>query len=105
MALLVAGLAIEGLSITAAAAATVIIAVAVTIVIAVAATAVTVTAAIILAGHKIGAAAAINPDAASVIAPRPPRNASRVAALAHQPDAASRIGAAIVTPPVLRSAI
>src|SRR5882672_3330498 len=101
MALLVAGLAIEGLRITATAAATVVIAVTATVVIAVAATAVIAFA----AGHKIGATAAINPDAASVKAPRAPRDASRVAALAHQPDAAASIGGAIITSPVVRSAI
>jgi hypothetical protein len=100
MSLLVAGLAIEGLRITTPAAS--IIAVTAPVVIAVS----SVTAASgILAGHEFGAAAAINPDAASIKAPRPSRDARRVAALARQANAAARISAAVITPPVVRSAI
>ncbi len=79
----------------------VIIAVAVTITIAIA---VIIAVAIIRAGHEIGSAAAIHPDAAPVITPCLPRNTGLIAALTPQADAAARIGAAIITPPVVRSA-
>jgi hypothetical protein len=79
----------------------VIIAVAITITVTVA---VIIAVAIIRTGHEIGSAAAIHPDAAPVITPCPPRNTGRIAALTPQADAAARIGAAIVTPPVVRSA-
>jgi hypothetical protein len=111
----VAGLAIEVLNevvavaITVTVAVAVIIAVAITITITVAITiTITITiiiaVAIIRAGHEIGSAAAIHPDAAPVITPCPPRNTGRIAALTPQADPAARIGAAIVTPPVVRSA-
>jgi hypothetical protein len=111
----VAGLAIEvlnevvavAITVTVTVAVAVIIAVAITITIAVAVAvtiAVIIAVAIIRAGHEIGSAAAIHPDAAPVITPCPPRNTGRIAALPPQADAAARIGAAIVTPPVVRSA-
>jgi hypothetical protein len=84
----VAGLAIEGLNETVTVAATTVTA-----------------AAIILAGHKFGATAAIHPDATSVIAPCPPRDARRIAALAYQADASSSISGAIIKSPIVRSAI
>jgi hypothetical protein len=84
----VAGLAIEGLNETVTVAATTVTA-----------------AAIILAGHKFGATAAIHPDASSVKAPRTPRDAGRVAALAYQADAASCISGAIIKSPIVRRAI
>ena len=123
----VAGLAIEVLNEVVAVAITVTVTVAVIIAVAVAVTititititvaviiavavAITITVtviiavAIIRAGHEIGSAAAIHPDAAPVITPCLPRNTGLIAALTHQADAAARIGAAIVTPPVVRSA-
>jgi hypothetical protein len=105
----VAGLAIEVLNevvavaITVTVTITVIIAVAVTITITITIT-VIIAVAIIRAGHEIGSAAAIHPDAAPVITPCLPRNTGPIAALTPQADAAARIGAAIVTPPVVRSA-
>jgi len=117
----VAGLAIEVLNeavavtitvtvtVTIAVTVTVTVTVTVAVIIAVAIT-ITVTVAVIIAvaiirtGHEIGSAAAIHPDAAPVITPCPPRNTGRIAALTPQADAAARIGAAIVTPPVVRSA-
>jgi hypothetical protein len=114
----VAGLAIEVLNEVVAVAITVTVAVAVIIAIAITITititiaitiAITITiiiaVAIIRAGHEIGSAAAIHPDAAPVITPCPPRNTGRIAALTPQADAAARIGAAIIAPPVVRSAI
>jgi hypothetical protein len=109
----VAGLAIEVLNEVVAVAITVtvtvavIISVAITITITIAITiaiAVIIAVAIIRAGHEIGSAAAIHPDAAPVITPCLPRNTGLIAALTPQADAAARIGAAIVTPPVVRSA-
>jgi len=103
----VAGLAIEVLN--EAVAVTITVTVTVTIAVTVTVT-ITVTVAVIIAvaiirtGHEIGSAAAIHPDAAPVITPCPPRNTGRIAALTPQADAAARIGAAIVTPPVVRSA-
>jgi len=115
----VAGLAIEVLNevvavaitvtvtvtvaVTVAVAVAVIIAVAITITITIT-IAVIIAVAIIRAGHEFGSAAAIHPDAAPVITPCLPRNTGLIAALTHQADAAARIGAAIVTPPVVRSA-
>jgi hypothetical protein len=111
----VAGLAIEVLNEVVAVAVAVTVTVTVAVIIAVAITititiAITITITIIIAvaiirtGHEIGSAAAIHPDAAAVITPCPPRNTWRIAALTPQADAAARIGAAIVTPPVVRSA-
>jgi hypothetical protein len=105
----VAGLAIEVLNEVVAVAITVTVTVAVIIAVAIA-VAITITIAVIIAvaiirtGHEIGSAAAIHPDAAPVITPCPPRDTGRIAALTPQADAAARIGAAIVTPPVVRSA-
>src|SRR6266511_3076745 len=65
---------------------------------------VTIAAPIRAAASACGVSAAIHPDAAPVITPCPPRNTGRIAALTPQADAAARIGAAIVTPPVVRSA-
>ena len=107
----VAGLAIEVLNEVVAVAITVTVAVAVIIAITITITititiaiAVIIAVAIIRAGHEIGSAAAIHPDAAPVITPCLPRNTGPIAALTPQADAAARIGAAIVTPPVVRSA-
>src|SRR5262245_50498555 len=111
----VAGLAIEILNevVAVAIAVTVTVAVAVIIAVAVAVTititititiTVIIAVAIIRAGHEIGSAAAIHPDAAPVITPCLPRNTGPIAALTPQADAAARICAAIVTPPVVRSA-
>jgi len=101
----VAGLAIEVLNEVVAVAVAVAITVAVTVAVTVAITVTVIIAvAIIRAGHEIGSAAAIHPDAAPVITPCPTRNTGRIAALTPQADAAARIGAAIVTPPVVRSA-
>src|SRR5262245_797742 len=107
----VAGLAIEVLNKAVAVAVAITVTVTVTVIIAVAvAVAVTITVtviiavAIIRAGHEIGSAAAIHPDAAPVITPCLPSNTGPIAALTPQADAAARIGAAIVTPPVIRSA-
>ena len=90
----VAGLAIEVLdeAVAVAAAATV----GITIIIAVA---------IIRAGYKVGPASTIHPNTAPVKTPSPSRNTWRVAALTDQADAAASIGAAIIEPPVVRSAI
>src|SRR5262245_36630131 len=110
----VTGFAIEGLNVTVAATVTIIVTVAatVTIIVTVAATvtvtviiAVTAVIAITFAGHKIGAAASIHPDASPVEAPGPPRNTWRVAFLAHKADSTTRVGRAKITPPVIRSAI
>src|SRR5262245_38816419 len=103
----VAGLAIEVLNEVVAVAITVTVTVAVTIAVAITITiaiAVIIAVAIIRAGHEIGSAAAIHPDAAPVITPCLPSNTGPIAALTPQADAAARIGAAIVTPPVVRSA-
>src|SRR5262249_45834235 len=105
----VAGLAIEVLNevvavaITVAVAVAVIIAVPIPIPIPIPLT-VIIAVAIIRAGHEIGSAAAIHPDAAPVITPCLPRDTGPIAALSPQADAATRIGAAIVTPPIVRSA-
>jgi hypothetical protein len=104
----VAGLAIEVLNevVAVAVAVAVTVTVTVAVIIAVAITiAVIIAVAIIRAGHEIGSAAAIHPDAAPVITPCPPRNTGRIAALTPQADAAARIGAAIIDPPIVRSAV
>jgi uncharacterized membrane protein len=80
----------------------VIIAVAVTVIIAVT---IIIAVAIIRAGHKLGAAASIHPDAAPAITPRPPLNTGRAAALTRQADAIARISGAIIESPIVRSAI
>jgi hypothetical protein len=80
----VAGLAIEVLNevVAVAVAVAVTVTVTVAVIIAVAITiAVIIAVAIIRAGHEIGSAAAIHPDAAPVITPCPPRNTGRIAAL------------------------
>ena len=94
----VAGLAIEVLDEAVAVAVAVASAatVGITIIIAVA---------IIRAGYKFGPASTIHPNTAPIIAPSPSRNTRRVAALTDQADAAASIGAAIIEPPVVRSAI
>jgi len=106
----VAGLAIEVLNESVAVTATITITITITIVITVA-VAITITIAVIIAvtiirtGYKFGSASPIHPNTAPVIAPCPSRNTGSVAALAVQADAAARIGAAIIAPPVVRSAI
>jgi hypothetical protein len=97
----VARLAIEGLNETVAVTASIIVTAAATASIIVAAV---IAVAIIRAGHEVGAATSIHPDAAAVVAPRPPRNTWRVAVLAHESDAAARISAAKITPPIVRFA-
>lgn len=92
----IAGLAIEVLDEAVAVAVASAATVGITIIIAVA---------IIRAGYKFGPASTIHPNTAPVIAPSPSRNTWRVAALTDQSDAAARIGAAIIDPPVVRSAI
>src|SRR4030095_5064061 len=54
---------------------------------------------------KIGATAAIHPDAAFVITPRAPVDAGRVAALAQDPNAGKGVGRATAKIEVVRRAI
>jgi hypothetical protein len=103
MAFFIAGLAIECLRITAPTASACAWATIVASAAVITATIVTVTA--FAAGRKIGATAAIDPDAVSVIAPCLPLDAGIAAVLLNQPDAAADIDGAIVTSPIIRGAI
>src|SRR5262249_43095139 len=68
-------------------------------------TVIAITIVITITCYKIGAAATIYPDPATVPAPCPPLNTRRVTTLTHQTDAAARISGAIIALSIVRSAV